>query len=261
MNVIRLAKDTVYFIWNVITFGKGVTRTIDDFVIRFPPKWSRYFEAEYEKENVAFMKAYCKNGMTVLDVGAHLGLLSVIGGKLVAPGGKVFSFEPTPSTFSVLNTIIGINSLSGIVTPIHSAVSEENTEADFMLDAHPGSNANSLVKRADKERNVVRVKVVTLDSIVKKHQIARVHFIKIDAEGTELSVLRGAASLIDRDRPIIILAIHPFLIRANNQKLEDIYSLLQGWRYSILHYGILMEQQAFCTYPDFFDVHLLPSSA
>ncbi|MDZ4715335.1 MAG: FkbM family methyltransferase [Cytophagales bacterium] len=256
--MMRSIKNATYFIWDLITLRRGVEREISGFRVRFPPKWSKYHEPDYEIENVKFIRAHCGKNMKCVDIGAHLGLFSVIAGKLVGAEGRVYSFEPTPVTFQALCRIIAINHLTGTVTPVHAAVSDIVTKADFHIDSHEGSNANSLVVRTDKARTPVRVNVVTLDSYVKENQIPRIDFIKIDAEGTELSVLRGAAQVIERDKPKIILAIHPILIRRNNHRPEEIFPLLKEWGYEVWLEGSRIEREEFCAREDFFDVHLIP---
>lgn len=251
-------KDSVYFLWDVITLGKGVKREINGCDIYFPAKWSRYFEADYEKENVDFIKAHGVEGMTFVDIGAHLGLISVIAAKIAKSGGKVYAFEPTPSTFQALNRIVKINGLSEVILCINMAVSDKTGEANFLVDAWAGSNANSLVERPDKERKAVRIPTIQLDSFVETSSISRIDMIKIDVEGAELSALRGAMGVLRTLRPRVILALHPFLLNSNGDTLEHIYEFIDQLSYDILYRGEVLAKEKFCGNGDFFDVHLVP---
>lgn len=95
-------KKSAYTLLDWITLGKGVVREVNGMKIRFPARWSRYYESNYEEDNYILLRKQIKPGMQVIDIGAHLGLFSVACSKLSGPGGKVISFEPTPKTFSIL---------------------------------------------------------------------------------------------------------------------------------------------------------------
>jgi FkbM family methyltransferase len=251
-------KDTIYGLTDLLTFNKGIPRKINNYTVRFPAKWARYFETDYEHENVAFLTKTCKKGMTVVDIGAHLGLMSVIIAKLVGEKGKVYSFEPTPKTFEIFKRIITLNHFDTIIKPYNKAVSNFVGMVDFFVDENEGSNANSLVSRKDKNRASQKTEVNTLDNIISEIKTDKLNLIKIDAEGSELDVLLGAKNTIYNYRPIIILAIHPSLVKNNDQKLEDIYDLLITYKYSIFYRSEILTKDVFCNKADFFDVHLIP---
>jgi FkbM family methyltransferase len=252
----QFVKNAVYALWNILTFGRGVARTVSGFRIKFPPKWSRYFESNYEKANVNFISSNCKRGMTFIDIGAHLGLMSVIAAKLVGPEGSVLSFEPARNTFNIFRKVISMNGLTEIVKPFEMAVSDRNTMVDFLIDENEGSNANSMVARPDRKARSVQVRVISLDSFVIENKINHVDFIKIDAEGVEIDVLKGASEVIRKFKPAIILAIHPRLIRNNGQMFEELLPLIRAMGYDIRCKGFAMSDEEFIGQTDFFDVHL-----
>jgi FkbM family methyltransferase len=253
-----MMKSTIYSLLNILTIGKGIPRKINGFKVYFPPRWSRYFEADYENENIAFLKANCREGMIVIDIGAHLGLISTITGQLVKPSGKVYAFEPTPQTFKTLKQIVQLNNLSENVICVNQAVSDSNGEIDFFIDNNEGSNANSLVHRSDRNRTSLKIKTTTIDSFTKDNNIEMLNLIKIDAEGVEYSVLKGAKESINKFKPKIILALHPTLITNNNNTLEDIYKLIEELKYTVFYQEKTLDIRTFCNKTDLFDVHLLP---
>lgn len=253
-------KNSIYRLVDLITLNKGLSRTINNYSIRFPAKWARYFENDYEKENVAFLTKTCKPGMTVIDIGAHLGLMSVIIAKLVGEKGKVFAFEPTPKTFLILKKIISLNNFNSIIFPFNKAASNFTGTVDFFVDENEGSNANSLVNRSDKSRTSQKTEVDTLDNIVGRLKLEKLDLIKIDAEGSELDVMNGAKYIIEKYKPIIILAIHPPLIKNNGQRTEDIFDLIGSIGYTVNFRSEILTKEIFCSKQDFFDVHLTPAS-
>lgn len=249
-------KNTIYRLLDFFTFGNGLSCYVNGFTVKFPAKWFRYFESDYEKENIEFLKKVCKPNMTVFDIGAHLGLMSMICSQLMTKKGKVYSFEPTPKTFEVLKKVIQLNKVTELVIPVNKAVAKENATIDFYLSADEGSNSNSLVSKNHRDRKPVKINVTSLDLFVSENTISKVDLIKIDAEGSELDVLLGAENTIFKFKPIIILALHPPLIINNNHNIEDIYNFLIKHNYTIIFNNKVMNKDEFCTKQDFFDVHL-----
>src|SRR5688572_28213430 len=139
-------KEIGYSVLNFFTLGRGIVREIGGERIRFPTRWSRYYEAEYEPETFAFFRQNVKKGDTVLDIGGHIGLFAVVTAKLVGSEGKVYSFEPTPFTRSVLKDVIELNGVSEVVEVRPEAVSSKSGDTVFFDTGDTISNANSLVK-------------------------------------------------------------------------------------------------------------------
>jgi FkbM family methyltransferase len=256
-NFINLLKSIYYGVLNLCTLGKGITVQINNFPIRLPARYYKYFEADYEKESFAFFKKMCKPGMNIIDVGAHFGLYSVYMQKL--SGGQVYSFEPTPSTLSILHNTIRLNGVHENIEVIPAAVSDETGKAQFFIDTIPGSVANSLVQygNRDNQKRGYEVDVVSLDSFVGQKGIS-VEFMKIDAEGAEYAVLKGARDVLAKHRPVIILGMHPAAIKARNNSNEIIWSFLEQERYKVLFQGKLIDEKEFCAKDELFDVHLIP---
>jgi FkbM family methyltransferase len=253
----KAIKDFIYSLIELLTLGKGISREINGFKIIFPPKWSRYFESDYEKENVVFIKSCCNKGMTVIDVGAHLGLISVIIGKIIGSSGRVYSFEPTPATFKELKRIVKLNGLTDIAECINEAVSEKEGELTFFISETEGSNSNSLVNRSDLNRESYSVKSVSIDKFSENRNLNKIDLIKIDAEGVELAVLKGAKNVLLKFRPKVILAIHPSLIVKNGDSLKQ-NDTIKELDFKIIHKSKELDEMAFCGKDDFFDVHLIP---
>src|SRR5438552_1491680 len=90
------SKDGAYALLDLCTGYRGIGQRIGGEVFRFPAKWSRYYEAGYEAPTFQFLKEHCRPGSTALDLGAHLGLFTMLMARRVGPAGKVYAFEPTP---------------------------------------------------------------------------------------------------------------------------------------------------------------------
>ncbi len=249
-------KEQIYKIADAVTFGRGIKRRIGGVEIRFPAKWSRYYESDYEPDTFAFFQKYLKRGSNVLDIGAHIGLFAVVSAKLVGKSGKVFSFEPTPFTREVLIDVVSLNGCSGIVEVRGEAMSSKCGKAVFFDTGTEISNANSLVK-TDRSQKQIEVDLISVDEFVSLHGI-QVDCLKIDVEGAELEVLRGARETFLNGRPVARLGLHPPAIAQNGQTLGEIWDVLESYQLRVELGGKPVGKEWFCDQPEIFDVTLLP---
>jgi FkbM family methyltransferase len=251
------AKTLVYGAVEVMTGGRGVPRRIGGEVIRFPARWSRYYESDYEPETFRFLRAHCGNGDIVLDIGAHVGLFSVVTARLVGLRGRVFSFEPTPGTREILERTVQLNGLQGRIEVRGEAVTRSSGAATFFETGDPGSNANSLVASTNRHRHAILVETTSIDDFVSSRSIV-VNCIKIDAEGDELAVIQGGERILREQRPAIALALHPSALRAAGGSLEQIWTLLEENGMVVTTGGRPLDREAFCAREELFDVQCLP---
>lgn len=254
MNLVR---SIAYQALDAVTFGRGVRRQIGDEPIRFPARWSRYYEAKYEPETFRFFRENLRKGDTVLDIGGHIGLFAVLAARLVGSEGLVFSFEPTPFTRGVLKEIVELNECSGIVEVRGEAVSSRSGSTTFFDTGDAISNANSLVK-TERSRNGIEVTTISVDEFAKKRDLT-IDCLKIDVEGAELDVLIGASETFLTQRPVARLGLHPMFIKANGQTLDEIWDVLESYKLRVEFDGNQVEKVWFCSQTDLFDVNLLPS--
>ena len=106
---------------------------------------SRYYPADYEPATFDFVKAHCKPGSTVLDIGAHMGLFSVVMARGVGGTGRVFSFEPTPHVRQILEDVIKSMAVSQWLKCDRRRLPASADYAIFHGTGNPCSNRNSLV--------------------------------------------------------------------------------------------------------------------
>ena len=164
----------------------------------------------FEEGLSSMLMQYLKPGMVFFDVGAHFGYFGLLALWLVGDTGQVHSFEPTPSTFEVLKQNLGgkpnvrLNNLA--------VFREESTLAlsDYGLTyaAHNTLGAGKLDEqtKATLTPKQVTVRAVSLDDYVRSAGV-KPDFMKVDAEGAELDILKGAGSLLNPDGPAISLEV------------------------------------------------------
>jgi FkbM family methyltransferase len=231
-------KKTAYAALEVATHRRGVARVINGERIRFPARRARYYGAEYEAATVAWMRQSIQPGGVALDIGAHIGLMSVQLARCVGRSGRVFSFERTSGTRQVLQRVLRFNHVAARVEVRSEAVSDHEGHATFFDTGNAVSAANTLVNAADANGSGARtgsyqVPLTSVDIFCRSRGLHPT-FVKIDAEGVELDVLRGAREVFLKCRPHAHLALHPASIERNGQSLEQIWELLEEYRLSVL---------------------------
>jgi len=247
-------KDLYYTGLDLITLKKGVPRKINNHTVRFPARWSRYYESNYEQENYEFLAKQVKPGMQLIDIGAHIGLFSATASQLTGPNGKIICFEPTPGTYTVLKETLRLNHCHN-VTPVQAAVSDKEGEATFYISNTEVCNSNSLVRnKGENEISGYPVKLVTIDSVVGEYSL-KPSIIKIDAEGAELDVLKGGVKTFQTLKPVLILGLHPAFISQKGDSLESIWDLLETNKYEVRLDDKVLTKSQFCNNTLLFDVH------
>ncbi len=265
-KIYRLLKKQYYILLDAVTFGKGITVSINNFKIKFPTKYYRLFTPDYEWYNFNFFKKHYRQGMTSIDIGAHIGLWAVYIAKMTK--GKVYSFEPTPSTVKILNETVRLNKCENQITVIQAAVSGEPGTATFHASDFQASAINSLLNpdttrdeqfgEDNKRLYNYEVDVVSIDDFVKQKSI-KIDFLKIDCEGVEEEVLIGAKETFLRDRPFAILGLHPFAYESKQEKLGKIWDILESYKMQMTMNAHALNKADFCTIKELvFDVQLLP---
>lgn len=267
LNTLKsLTKSAAYGALDIYNGGQGVQRVICGEPIRFPARWSRYYPSVYEPNTFSFLRDRCAPGDTVMDIGAHLGLFSVVMARLVGPSGRVFSFEPTPLIREVLEKTVFLNCCEGLVEVRPEAVAGATGTATFYDTGMIMSNANSLVL-TERSRRGLSVATVTLDDFVAARGL-RPRCLKIDVEGAELALLRGARATFLTCRPAAALSLHPASFPDPGATLAEIWAVLQEYRLGVRlledyeaaprSAGAAMDEASFCVRRQCFDVELRP---
>jgi FkbM family methyltransferase len=191
-------------------------------------------EKQFETAEYSFVRRFVQPGMTVLDIGAHHGFYTLLLSRVTGSRGMVFSFEPSPRERKALLRHVSLNRCKNVkVQPL--ALGAEKKEAELYVVEGGETGCNSLrppVVISGTSR--VRVSVMRLDDWISEQKLERVHFIKLDVEGGELEVLRGAVSLLDhRPRPIILAEVQDMRTEQWGYRARDVISYLsaKGFRW------------------------------
>jgi FkbM family methyltransferase len=157
-----------------------------------------------------------KQGDIVVDVGAHIGKYTIIASKRVGPNGKVIAIEADPDNFDLLNRNIQLNKLSNVIALNYAVYSKEERIKLYLPSGGGGGleESSSYTKyntimsdRAAHGNEKFEVNANTLDYLLLSNMIKQeeVNWIKIDVEGAEYEVLKGAKDIISKCSDITLL--------------------------------------------------------
>lgn len=252
-----MIKNIIYIIIDFVLLYKGIARNINGFKVRFPSKFARFFVLDYEKENFSFIKNNIKINDIVLDVGANIGLMSVLFSQLSGAKGKVYSFEPTPYTRKILKKVVNMNRniTFAPIEVLPYAISDKTDTITFNVRPNMVGVANSITFVPGTVP--IEVSCIALDEFCIQNNI-KVDFVKIDVEGAEYYALKGASNIFLNDKPKGTLGLHPWQIKNMGSSLAQIWDLLDSYNYSVLFEDQPLTRDWFCNQKELFDVFLIP---
>ena len=197
-----------------------------------------FWYGAYSRDILATLDRLLTPGMVVLDVGANIGEISLAAAGRVAPGGRVYSFEPSAPLAAQLrrNAALNADLMIEVVPSALGATAGRATLFDASEDFADGSRHGGVVSLFQSHRNDVptgETAVITLDEYVTGAGLARTDLIKIDVEGAELAVLQGASRTLERFRPPLIIEVQKTTSRAAGYAQRDLLDLLTplGYRF------------------------------
>lgn len=199
-----------------------------------------------ELEEVEIMHRFVREGDVAFDIGANVGLHSIVLSRLVGPTGKLCSFEPNPELLHALKFTI---EQLGNATLYNIALS--NKDAESQLFVPPDNTVASLtdwtiaspIFNQDGPSHVVTCSERRLDDLIEDGTLPQPDFIKCDVEGAELRVFEGSAGTLSRvDAPIILFEANECASRGFNVEVsaaKDFLASLKGpdYRFYELHEG------------------------
>jgi FkbM family methyltransferase len=212
---------------------RGVGRTIDGERLRWRYPFSE-FNTDFEAPALSAFRQVTRPGATVLDVGANFGLFTVYGARLVGSAGRVFAFEPS-HVADVLADHVELNRVADRVDVLRVMVGDTTGEGEFW--EAPDSSFSSMSESAAARgatgnggalRHVRPM--TTVDAFCAEYQV-NPDVLKIDVEGAEGKVLRGAREFLAKRHGHIVLELHPSVLTDLGERSDDVLAELSslGW--------------------------------
>jgi FkbM family methyltransferase len=189
---------------------------------------------KYEQETSGILKTLLQPGMTVVDVGAHVGCHALLAARLVGPQGKVFAFEASPENFSLLQKNVALNGYQNIEC-VQKAVSNRSGTITFHLSPE-GNDRNSIYdnSRTGRPGRAVTVPATTLDEFMSSADWPRINVVKIDVEGAEPLVFEGMSELLHRSHDVaLIIEFAPACLRESGHNPEAVLAAISDFGFEI----------------------------
>lgn len=190
----------------------------------------------YSREVVSTLNHLLKPGMTLIDIGANFGEISLVAAKRVGRTGNVLAFEPVALHADRLETNLLRNGLSWVRVARVALSDYQGTSTIFQScgqgaenDEHSG--LNSLYAGAGSASALGTIPVTTLDAHLERNSLPRIDVVKIDIEGSELPCLIGSRATIARHLPYLIIEVQSQSAVAAGYEQGDILRELEQYGY------------------------------
>ena len=190
-----------------------------------------------QHEDFLIERFSCKKNDIVVDVGAHIGQYTITSSTRVGPNGKVVAIEADPSNFEMLKRNINLNQFTNIL-PINYAVSSREEKVKLYLPSQESGFTKYNTIMTDRARiekdKFIQVNANTLDNLLEQNGISHeeVNWIKIDVEGAEYEVLKGATNILSKSKDIALL-IEVHNLAGGTNFYTQILELLCSYRFKI----------------------------
>ncbi len=199
--------------------GKKYAITSDD-------SYLEHIKNGFEPDMVKLFKSLASGSEVILDVGANIGCTALLFGELSK---DVYAFEPSQTTFSFLEKNILRSDLKNVF-PQNIGLGAE--QGEYPLTFAPSNRSGGFVSnqtQASAGHTVEKIVVRQMDEVLKSLNIQRVDFIKIDVEGFEGHVLRGARQTIATYKPVVVLELNHWCLNAfQRTSIPDFFDFLRS---------------------------------
>lgn len=172
-------------------------------------------------------------GMVVIDIGANIGYYSLLASEAVGPGGMVYCFDANPDVNEILFQNLEINGFLSRSKVINKAVFSETIELELSVcGKHQGGSSiyldESSVEIYHDSFTKIKVPAISLDDYFPEG--TKVDFIKVDAEGAEPDIIKGASRLLNENKDIkILMEWNPVMLNRPGKSLHEFYTSLQSY--------------------------------
>lgn len=208
-----------------IAVRDGITYDLDlsqgiDFAI--------YLGNIYERQTRGALRRLVSPGSLVLDIGANIGAHTLPLARQVGPEGRILAFEPTDFAFRKLSRNLELNpELASRVTTNHCFLTATDDDrvptaiySSWPLEQQPGLHA----KHLGREMRTEAARARSIDSVLAELGGRVVQFVKLDVDGFECDVLRGARNMLSTMRPVFVMEIAPYVLVERGASLEELLS-------------------------------------
>ena len=194
----NFAGERTECVWSHVP-GGDVLAPLNDYVGRLA-----FYMGDLDRKLTWICSQIVSPGDTVMDIGANIGIVTLWLSRLVGETGQVHAFEPNPELQKILNATFDRNQVSNVhLHPI--ALGSEQGQLELRVPRVNAGNASLLYHRDLGDCDVYKLSVRPLSQIMEENHLTSIRLIKIDVEGFEANVLKGAEKIFESVRPEAIL--------------------------------------------------------
>lgn len=203
-----------------------------------------YYDA-YETHELNFMTAVLRPGDVVLDIGANVGLFTLVAAKAVGPTGSVHAFEPVPGNWERLEENVQLNGFTNVRLN-RSAVRDRAGTVALSIDADMASTSGAstssfftVSQLADPVREVT-AQAETIDDYARRQLVGQaIRLVKIDVEGSEPAVLAGMSEVLKAHRvDVLMLEVSLYGLHRSGSRIFDVVEPLRLAGYELYRLGV-----------------------
>jgi FkbM family methyltransferase len=225
--------------------GATTTRRFNGARVRLPRRAAMHVppfrDVVYEPHEWYAVEAAGRAGNSFLDVGANIGVLTTLMSRIAGPSGRVIAVEPQPQVYALLVDVLRRNACAN-TTPVQALLLDRCGAADLQISTATPLGVGSTVLAHEVAGITVRVPALTIDALYGLHDT--VDYIKVDAEGAEHRILRGAAEVLGRCRPVVQVEVHGQYLAAAGESVHDLFDFMERQAYSCLNLAVAGETTA-----------------
>lgn len=209
-----------------------------------------YYKLDYPETNdlSVFIK-FIEPGSTVFDIGSNTGIYSILS-AVSQPYSKIFAFEPNPINSERLSQNLALNKLNNVEL-IENAIGEENKIINLNVPENDIiSDTTSVIEEFSKSTykgklswKKIEVEQFSIDEMYSRLNLTRLDLIKIDVEGYEIEVLKGAQKVLKSNRPKILLETFPD--REKQSWFKNFVTKFDYKAYTISNTGLKIDESDF----------------
>jgi FkbM family methyltransferase len=189
----------------------------------------------WEPHITSLLKAVLRPGMTFVDAGANIGYYTVLASRLIGPTGRVLAFEPDPANFRLLRQNVEVNECSN-VTLVQKALGEDDKGARLYLS--PDDLGDHSTIDSSRYARALAVDTLRMDEVFSD-PASRIDWVKLDTQGSELSILGGMQGIFESGRfPSLICEYCPMRLRRCGTDPNATPTLLKSIGYDIEVIGV-----------------------
>ena len=185
----------------------------------------------YEGMFADYFRNILKPGMTFVDVGTNVGYYTLLAAPILGGAGNIHCFEPVSEIYEMLRANLDRNRINMAVAN-RLIISDSGGPKTIHLAPNDncGAASVSIIQRDDDRSETVEA--TTLDDYVRLRAVPRVDVVKIDAEGHEMAVLKGARTVLREKKPALLVEVRDRLLRQSGTSRAELYDFLKELGYA-----------------------------